>query len=196
MMMSMGFLLENDVDPDPFVQFRRWYEEAGVDEMALATATPEGQPSCRMVLLRTLDEEGFVFFTNLTSAKAADLDANPRAALLFRFPLRQVRVTGTVELVERDQTARYWATRPRGSQLAAWASPQSRVIEGRAQLDERLDELEELFGGDEIELPEHWGGYRVRPAAVEFWQHQEHRLHDRLRYRRQGPGWLLERLAP
>jgi pyridoxamine 5'-phosphate oxidase len=165
--------------------------------MAVATAGSDGAPSARMVLLRGLDERGFVFYTNLASAKAADLAANPRVALLFHWPpTRQVRVVGSASRTSRPEDEAYFASRPRGSQLAAWASPQSGVIGARAALDERLDELEEFFGGEDIACPQDWGGYRVVPTVYEFWQQQEHRMHDRLRYRREDGVWLIERLAP
>jgi pyridoxamine 5'-phosphate oxidase len=193
----MALLLEGHLDPDPLAQFRRWHSAAGVDAMAVATAGEDGAPSARMVLLRAMDERGFVFYTNLTSAKAADLAANPRVALLFHWPpTRQVRVVGSAARTSRDEDEAYFASRPRGSQLAAWASPQSSVIAERAALDERLDELEEFFGDEEIACPQDWGGYRVVPAEYEFWQQQEHRMHDRLRYRREDGAWRIERLAP
>jgi pyridoxamine 5'-phosphate oxidase len=193
----MALLLEGNLDPDPLAQFRCWHAEAGVDAMAVATAGSDGAPAARMVLLRGLDEQGFVFYTNLASAKATDLAANPRVALLFHWPpTRQVRVVGSAARTSRSEDEAYFASRPRGSQLAAWASPQSAVIADRAALDERLDELEEFFGDEEIPCPQDWGGFRVAPTAYEFWQQQEHRMHDRLRYRREDGAWRIERLAP
>ena len=199
-----GVLLESSVAADPLEQFRRWFtdaEEADVrapHAMALATAGSEGVPSVRMVLLKGGDAEGFVFFTGYGSRKGAELDANPHAALLFYWdPLgRQVRVEGTVERVSAEESDTYFATRPRGAQLAAAASRQGRVLATRAELDAAVVELERAHADGDVPRPEHWGGYRLRPEVYEFWQHRENRLHDRLRYRRQADGWLLERLAP
>ena len=196
-------LLEEDVDPDPIVQFERWFEAArasGIqlpETMLLATATRDGVPSARAVLLKGIEDGGFVFFTNYESRKARDLDENPRAALTFLWgPLgRQVRVEGGVERVPRDASEAYFRTRPLGSRLGAWASPQSAVIEDRGQLESGVAGAAARFG-DEIPLPPFWGGYRVVPDALEFWQHRSDRLHDRLRYRRIEGGWSLERLAP
>jgi pyridoxamine 5'-phosphate oxidase len=192
----MAPLNEDDVDPDPIAQFLSWYREAGTDAVALATATPDGVPSDRMVLLKGIDQRGFAFYTNYHSAKARDLAANPRASLLFFWPPdRQVRVSGPVARVETDESERYWASRPRASQLSAWASHQSEVIESRAVLERRVAELDAEFG-EVIPSPPFWGGYRLVPEVIEFWHHREDRLHDRLRYRRTADGWALERLAP
>jgi pyridoxamine 5'-phosphate oxidase len=192
-------LEEEDVAADPLEQFRRWFSEAGQDNrMALATAASDGSPSVRMVLLKGADEDGFVFFTGYGSRKGGELAANPRAALLFHWPElgRQVRVEGPVERVSAAESDAYFATRPRGAQLAAAASRQGRVLANRAQLDEAVAELAGKYEGRDVPRPEHWGGYRLHPELYELWQHRENRLHDRLRYARDGEGWRLERLAP
>jgi pyridoxamine 5'-phosphate oxidase len=166
--------------------------------MTLATASRNGRPSARQVLLRTIDERGLVFFTNLTSRKAAELAENPYAALVFHwYGLgRQARVEGSVERVDPETSEEYWRTRPRGSRIAAWASPQSRPVESRDELERLYAASERELGDDEIPLPSFWGGYRVVPDAIEFWQHRENRLHDRIRYLRAATGWRRERLAP
>jgi pyridoxamine 5'-phosphate oxidase len=193
---------ERDLDPDPLRQFERWFEDAraGVpvpEAVALATATPEGRPSARMVLLKGADGRGFSFYTNSESRKARELAENPRAALLFHWqPLgRQVRVEGSVERVPDDEAAAYFRTRPLGSRLAAWASPQSRPLADRAEL-ERLYAEASSRHGDEPPLPPHWGGYRLVPEAYEFWEHGDDRLHDRVRYEHDAVGWSRTRLAP
>ena len=190
-------LAEGDVDPDPIRQFRIWHGEAGAPpEVALATASADGAPSARMVLLKGVDDRGFTLFTNYASVKARDLTANPRAALLFHWqPGRQVRAQGPVVRVGDEESDAYWVTRPRGSQLGAWASRQSEVIGSRGELERRLAEASARFSGD-VPRPPFWGGYRVVPEVVEFWHHRDDRLHDRLRYRRVDPGWVIERLSP
>ena len=193
---------ERDLDRDPFRQFAVWFADAAAvrvpEAMAIATATADGEPSLRMVLLKGFDEHGFVFFTGYASRKGRELDANPRAALLFYWdPLgRQVRVEGAVERVPGDESERYFHSRPRGAQIAALASRQSTVIGSRAELDARVAELERQLEGRDVPLPPQWGGFRLVPVAFEFWRHRENRLHDRLRYRRDGGRWLIERLSP
>jgi pyridoxamine 5'-phosphate oxidase len=198
-------LAEGDVDPDPVVQFGRWLgdaQAAGLVEptaTTLATATADGRPSARMVLLRGVDQRGFVFYTNYESRKAAELAANPRAALVFWWGelQRQVRVEGRVEKTSQEESAAYFATRPLGSRLSAWASPQSQVIPGRAVLDRRVAELAAAYPGGDVPLPPFWGGYRLVHEVVELWRGRPNRLHDRLRYTRaEGGGWRVERLAP
>ena len=194
-----------DLDPDPHVQFDRWFAEAeaaGVrypEQMALATATRDAVPSVRMVLLKSHDGRGLVFYTNRSSRKAAELEANPRvsAVLYWELQNRQVRVEGTVERVPDDESFAYFRTRPRESQLGAWASPQSRAVASRAELAQRVDEIERRFAGhDEVPLPPFWGGYRIIATAIEFWQGQPNRLHDRLRYELTDGVWTRERLGP
>ncbi len=192
----------HDLDPDPLAALRGWLREAAdaplSEAMTLATASATGRPSARMVLLRGLDEGGLFFFTNRQSRKGEELSENPQAALVFHWPElgRQVRVEGRVEVVEPDICAAYWERRPRGSRIAAWVSPQSEPIGGRAELDARYAEAEARFGEGSVPLPDFWGGYRVVPETFEFWTHRENRLHDRIRYRRSPEGWTRDRLAP
>ncbi len=207
-------LSEDDVADDPIVQFKRWFDEwletkpYDVNAVIVATTDAEGWPSARAVLLKGLDDRGFVFHTDRLSPKALDLDASGRAALCFLWhPVeRQVRVVGTVEHLPDDESDAYFASRPRGAQIAACASPQSQVIADRAELERLTAEAETRFeASSEVSRPPHWGGYLVRPHTVEFWQGRRSRLHDRLRYRRADPppdvggpqpGWVIERLAP
>jgi pyridoxamine 5'-phosphate oxidase len=189
---------------DPLEQFEHWFAEAkraGVEvpeAMTLATADAEGAPSARMVLLKGAGEDGFVFYTGYGSRKSKELEQNPSAALVFYWrPLgRQVRVEGSVERVSEAESAGYFATRPRGSQLAAWASHQSQPLESREELERRYAELEREYADRDVPLPPHWGGYRLHPEAIEFWEHRENRLHDRIRYTRAREGWKVERLSP
>lgn len=189
---------------DPLRQFRAWFaasvqaEQPDPEAMTLATATVDGRVSARVVLLKGLDERGFVFFTNYESRKSRELLANPRAALTFYWHAlhRQVRIEGTVEQVAAQESEEYFQTRPRGSQLGAWASPQSAEIESRAVLEQRLAEIEERFATEPLHCPPFWGGFRVKPAHIEFWQGRENRLHDRIVYTRQDGAWRIARLAP
>lgn len=194
------------VDPNPIQQFEKWSQEAratGMSEqdaisMTLATATRYGQPSARIVLLKAFDEAGFVFYTNYDSRKGNELEENARACLLFYWsPVwRQVRIEGPVERVSEEESDQYFSSRPLGSKIGAWASEQSSTIESRGALEKRFAEFDSKFG-DKVPRPPHWGGYRVKPTVIEFWQGQENRLHDRLRYTLQDDGsWLIERLAP
>jgi pyridoxamine 5'-phosphate oxidase len=193
-----------DVDPDPVVQFRRWFDDAAAaaiaepHAMTLSTVDAQGRPQARVVLLRGLDERGFAFYTNRDSAKGHELARAPHAALTFAWlPLhRQVRVTGPVSELPDDVSDAYFALRPRGAQIGAWASAQSAVLPDRAALDEAVARVRERFGDGEIPRPPHWGGYAVLPEVVELWQGRPNRLHDRLRYRRDGGRWVVERLAP
>ena len=188
---------------DPIAQLRAWLDDAreAIGEpraMTLATAAPDGRPSARVVLLRGLDEHGLTFFTNRTSRKGGDLRRNPRAAVAIHWWElgRQVRVEGVVVELSTEESTEYWKTRPRGSQLAAWASPQSQPLESRSELDALVAGVEERFAGVEVALPPFWGGYRLVPETIELWVHRDDRLHDRLSYIREGTGWHRERLAP
>ena len=202
---TLETLDEKLVERDPIKQFQLWFDEATAaglplaEAMTLATATPKGRPSARVVLLKQVDNDGFVFFTNYHSAKAAELESNPYAALVFYWVSleRQVRVEGKVERTSAQESQQYFQTRPRESQIGAWASPQSSVIPGRRVLEERARELEEYYRDRDIECPSHWGGYRLRADKIEFWKGRVGRLHDRILYELMTDGtWSIKRLAP
>lgn len=201
---TLAGLSEADAGDDPFALFHAWFDaavSAGLPDpnaFTLATATPDGRPSARVVLLKHLDDRGFTFFTNYQSRKAGELAANPHAAMVFLWDglERQVRVEGTAEVVTAEESDAYFRVRPVGSRLGAWASPQSRVIPSREHLERLMAEAGEAFAGGDPPRPPHWGGYRVVPAVVEFWQGRPSRLHDRVRFRRAAGGWERERLAP
>lgn len=198
-------LNETDASPDPIAQFRRWFDEALAADlhepnaMTLASATPHGRPSARVVLLKGFDERGFVFYTNYEGRKGRELENNPQCALVFYWGEleRQVRVEGRASRVSEEESDGYFGSRPRGSRLGAWVSEQSRPVESRDALEKRLRGLEAEYEGREVPRPQFWGGYRVEPEVIEFWQGRENRLHDRLVYRRsEGGGWRRERLQP
>ena len=195
---------EADAGRDPIELFQEWFHAArdsGIllpESMALATATPDGRPSVRMVLLKGVDERGFVFYTNYGSRKADELEANPNAALCFHWGIleRQVRVEGTVERVPVEESVRYFSTRGRGSRIGAWASEQSRPLATREELEARVRAYDEKYAGDDVPLPPFWGGYLLRPSVIELWQGKADRLHERLAFRRGDAGWASERLYP
>ena len=195
---------EKTIDRDPIKQFQIWFNDAVAaklplpEAMTLATATPDGKPSARMVLLKQVDHDGFVFFTNYRSAKAEQLDANPFAALVFYWSQldRQVRVEGSVVKTSAQESQDYFRTRPRESQIGAWASAQSQAITSREVLEQHAQELEAMYSDREVDCPEHWGGYRLKPERIEFWKSRVGRLHDRILYQRAGAAWTITRLAP
>ena len=200
-------LLETDLDKSPFRQFQRWFEEAQqkqgeaypAEAMTVSTSGMDGIVSSRVALLKGIDERGFVFYTNYNSRKAKQLSDNPRISLCFYWPLleRQVRIDGVAVKTTAEESDAYFATRPRGSQLGAWASNQSAVIPGRGDLDQRFRELEANYGDRPVPRPPHWGGYRIIPIEIEFWQGRADRLHDRFVYRLREPkDWIIERLSP
>ncbi|HWL16702.1 MAG TPA: pyridoxamine 5'-phosphate oxidase [Opitutus sp.] len=202
---SLAGLAEKDLARDPFRQFDKWFQEAAAakiaepNAMVLSTATRDGRASARTVLLKAVDGRGFVFYTNYLSRKGRELDAVPHASLLFPWIAleRQVIVEGAVTKVSREESEAYFHSRPVASQLAAWVSQQSSIISGRKTLEEAMKELERKYAGQVVPVPPHWGGFRVSPETVEFWQGRRSRLHDRLRYRREADGsWAIERLAP
>jgi pyridoxamine 5'-phosphate oxidase len=199
----MPELRRASLDPDPIVQFERWFEEASEaaplpEAITLATVDPDGAPDARMVLLKGVSAEGFRFFTNYESAKGRQLDGSGAAAIVayWRELDRSVRVRGSIQRLSPADSDAYFATRPRGSQLGAWASPQSRPVSDREELDAGLAAAEARFEGEDVPRPEHWGGYLLRPRTIEFWQGRVGRLHDRFRYSREGEGWRVERLGP
>ena len=197
-------LHREDLDANPFAQFKKWLDQAlsaelvDANAMSIATVGADGAPSLRTVLLKGFNEDGFVFFTNLESTKATEIGANPHVALLFywREFERQVKIQGTATRLPFADVAKYFFTRPRESRIAAWVSPQSRVIEARHALERKFDEMLHKFGDGEIPVPSFWGGYRVAPKAIEFWQGGQSRLHDRFKYTRDGQAWRIDNLAP
>lgn len=200
----MSSLKEADVDPDPIRQFERWFAEALAAQvlepnaMTLSTASRDGVPSGRIVLLKGVDARGFAFYTDYRSRKSAELAENPLAALTFLWKEieRQVRITGSVSRVSAEESESYFRSRPVGSRIGAWASHQSSIIPNRADLEERVRTVSERFSKSDVPLPSHWGGFRVLPDEIEFWQGRSDRLHDRIRYRREETAWVIERLSP
>jgi pyridoxamine 5'-phosphate oxidase len=201
---SLAGLTEKDLARDPFRQFEKWFQEAEAakivepNAMTLASASRDGRPSVRTVLLKGVDGRGFLFFSNYESRKGRELELNPHAALVLPWLAleRQIIAEGTVSKVPREESETYFHSRPRASQLGAWVSQQSAIISGRSVLEDSMKALEKKYAGQEVPLPPHWGGWRLLPETVEFWQGRRSRLHDRLRYRRAKDGWTIERLAP
>jgi len=194
----------DDLDPDPVVQFERWFREATAADLytpnalSLATVGEDGMPSLRTVLLKAFDHKGFVFYTNYGSRKAREIEANPKAAMLFHWLEldRQVKIQGHVSRVSTAESLRYFTSRPRGSQIGAWCSQQSSPVGSRTLLEQAFNSMRRKFGEGAIPLPDFWGGYRVEPVRIEFWQGRENRLHDRFEYQRDGDDWVIQRLAP
>ncbi len=201
---EMGRLALDSLDPNPFEQFQTWFTQAcdekilDVNAMSLSTVSEDNRPTSRMVLLKYMDESGFVFYTNLNSAKARHIAANPNVSLLFFWPElgRQVQIDGPAAKISTQETMKYFLSRPRGSQIAAWVSKQSSVISSRQILKAKFEEMKNKFADGEVPLPSFWGGYRVAPESFEFWQGRRNRLHDRFVYRRIDDAWQIERLAP
>jgi pyridoxamine 5'-phosphate oxidase len=201
---TLAGLAEKDLARDPYRQFEKWFQEAEAakiaepNAMTLSTCTRDGRPSARTMLLKGVDGRGFVFFANYESRKGRELHENPRAALVFPWLAleRQVIIEGALTKVPREESETYFHSRPRASQLAAWGSQQSTIISGRSVLEDSMKMLEQKYAGRDVPLPPHWGGWRLVPETVEFWQGRRSRLHDRLRYRRDKEDWLIERLAP
>ena len=201
---KLKLLLEKDVDADPIRQFQQWWNDAllsNIEEpnaMTLATTNKHGKPSARIVLLKGLSNDGFVFYTNYESRKAGELKENPHAALLFFWKEleRQVRIEGTITKTSEQESAEYFSSRPQLSKIGAWSSPQSSVIASRDELEKNVSKYQQQFGDGEIPRPPHWGGYAVKPTVIEFWQGRRNRLHDRLQYTLRNDKWIIERLAP
>ena len=199
-----GELHENEIKENPFQQFEIWMQDAinnktiEPNAMAVATSTPDGKPSIRVVLLKELTDDGFVFFTNYNSRKGHEIDFNPNAAIVFDWHImeRQVRIEGTIKKVSNEESDAYFNSRPEGSKIGAWVSPQSQVVNGREELDKLQQQTEQRFAGKSIPRPPHWGGYIVIPTTIEFWQGRPSRLHDRIRYTKTTEGWKIDRLAP
>jgi pyridoxamine 5'-phosphate oxidase len=201
---TLGGIRRKDLDPDPIRQFQKWFQQAvevvpEANAMVLATADREGKPSVRVILLKGIDERGFSFFTNYQSRKSRELAENPHAAIAFYWAAleRQVSITGAVSRLSRQESEEYFKSRPRGNRLGAWASKQSQVIANRAELEERMKAVETRFPGDDIPIPDNWGGYLLVPSAIDFWQGRPNRLHDRFCYTKEASGhWRLDRLSP
>ena len=199
-----GGLSEKEAGDDPLALFHTWFQDAtrsGIylpESMALGTATPDGKPSVRLVLLKGYDSRGFVFFTNYESRKAGELEANPEATLVFHWAIlqRQVRLEGIVQRITKEESEAYFHSRPRGSQIGAWASKQTQILATRKELEERVEKYESEFKGEEVPLPPFWGGYRLNPRSMEFWQGRASRLHDRIRFLRTEGEWARQRLYP
>jgi pyridoxamine 5'-phosphate oxidase len=197
-------LLETDVNPDPFRQFSAWFDQAtksGILEpnaMSHATVSPDGQPSIRIVLLKGVDEHGFIFFTNYESRKGRDMEMNPKSSLLFFWGEleRQVRIEGVIEKISKASSKAYFDSRPEGSRIGAWSSNQSEIVDSRDTLEQRFEENKKLYAGKDIPMPDYWGGYRLVPSMIEFWQGRGSRMHDRIRYRQIDAHWNIDRLSP